>query len=85
MNSDVIYKMSKFAFVCALIGVLTIGILPPLAAAGIAVPLTLKKKNANLSEDVKRLNRNSLILGVAALVMCVIDLVAAILIVTLSK
>ncbi len=84
-NENVIYKLSKFAFICSVIGVILIGVLPPLGAAGIAVPLTLKKKNAQVPENAKLYNKYSLILGVVSLIMFVVDIVIALVIIKISK
>lgn len=84
-DNNVIYKLSKFAFICSVIGVILIGAFPPLGAAGIAVPLTLKKKNAPVPENAKLYNKYSLILGIASLIMFVADIVIALVIIRISK
>ena len=77
-NNDIIEKLSRLAFITAVIGVCTIGICPAFGAIGIAVPLTLKRKKFPVSREIASLNRKSLFAGVVSLAMFVIDLVLVI-------
>ncbi|MCH5317666.1 MAG: hypothetical protein J1E05_06775 [Eubacterium sp.] len=74
-NNDIIRKLSRFAFISAVIGVCTIGICPAFGAIGIAVPLTLKRKKFEVSDEIASLNKKSLFAGIVSLVMFVIDLI----------
>ena len=77
-NNDIIKKLSRFAFISAVIGVCTIGICPAFGAIGIAVPLTLKRKKFEVSGEIAALNKKSLFAGIASFVMFAIDLVLVI-------
>lgn len=77
-NNDIIEKLSRLAFITAVIGVCTIGICPAFGAIGIAVPLTLKRKKFPVSKEIASLNRKSLFAGIVSLAMFVIDLVLVI-------
>lgn len=72
---DIFERLSRLAFVTAVIGVCTIGICPAFGAIGISVPLTLKRKKAQLSEYAQNLNKKALFAGVVSLAMFVVDLV----------
>lgn len=74
-NNDIIEKLSRLAFITAVIGVCTIGICPAFGAIGIAVPLTLKRKKYEMSKEIASLNKKSLFAGIVSLVMFVIDLI----------
>ena len=43
-NENILDRLSKIAFITAIIGVCTIGICPAFAAIGITVPLVMKRK-----------------------------------------
>lgn len=77
MNNDVLLKLSKFAFVSTVIGVCTIGICPAFAVIGLAIDIVFKQKKVELSHECQVKMRAARILGIAALVMFVIDIVAA--------
>lgn len=77
MNNDVLLKLSKFAFVSTVIGVCTIGICPAFAVIGLAIDIVFKQKKVELSHECRVKMRAARILAVAALVMFVIDIVAA--------
>lgn len=72
---DIFERLSRLAFVTAVIGVCTIGICPAFGAIGISVPLTLKRKKAQLSEYAQNLNKKALFAGAVSLAMFVVDLV----------
>lgn len=77
-NNDVIKRLSRLAFITAVIGVCTIGICPAFGAIGIAVPITLKRKKFEVSKEIASLNKKSLFAGIVSLAMFVIDLVLVI-------
>ena len=77
-SNDIIEKLSRLAFITAVIGVCTIGICPAFGAIGIAVPLTLKRKKFPVSKEIASLNRKSLFAGIVSLAMFVIDLILVI-------
>ena len=74
-GNNILEKLAKFAFVSAIIGVCTIGICPAFGAIGIAVPLAMNSKKAQISEETKSLNKKTLFAGTAALFMFLIDLI----------
>lgn len=74
-NNDVIERLSRLAFITAVIGVCTIGICPAFGAIGISVPLTLKKKKVPLSEYAQNLNKKALFAGMVSIGMFIIDLI----------
>lgn len=77
MNNDVLLKLSKFAFVSTVIGVCTIGICPAFAVMGLAIDIVFRQKKVELSHESRTKMRAARILGVAALVMFVIDVTVA--------
>lgn len=77
-NNDIFDRLSRLAFITAVIGVCTIGICPAFGAIGISVPLTLKRKNVQLSEYAQNLNKKALFAGVVSIGMFLIDLVLVI-------
>lgn len=74
-NTDPIERLSKFAFTMSIIGICTIGICPAFAAMGIAVPIVMNKKNADLSAQSRSRNKKALIGGIIALCLFVVDVV----------
>ena len=77
-KNDILDRLSRLAFITAVIGVCTIGICPAFGAIGISVPLTLKKKKVQLSEYAENLNKKALFAGVVSIGMFLIDLVLVI-------
>lgn len=74
-KNDILDRLSRLAFITAVIGVCTIGICPAFGAIGISVPLTLKKKKVQLSEYAENLNKKALLAGLISIGMFFIDLV----------
>lgn len=77
-NNDIIDRLSRLAFITAVIGVCTIGICPAFGAIGISVPLTLKRKGVQLSEYAQNLNKKAMLAGIISIGMFVLDLVLVI-------
>ena len=77
-KNDIFERLSRLAFITAVIGVCTIGICPAFGAIGISVPLTLKKKGVQLSEYAQNLNKKALFAGFVSIGMFVLDLVLVI-------
>lgn len=77
-KNDIFERLSRLAFITAVIGVCTIGICPAFGAIGISVPLTLKKKGVQLSEYAQNLNKKALFAGFVSIGMFIIDLVLVI-------
>lgn len=77
MNSDVLLKLSKFAFVSTVIGVCTIGICPAFAVIGLAIDIVFKQKKVELNHECQVKMRAARILGTAALVMFAVDVAVA--------
>ncbi len=73
-DKDIVEKLATRAFIFSAIGACTIGICPALGIMGIVIPCVLKSKNVPMSEEVKDKNKKSIILGIASLVMFVIDI-----------
>lgn len=74
-NENILDKLSRIAFITAIIGVCTIGICPAFAAIGITVPAVMKSKKAQISKETQSRNKKALIAGVIALGMFIVDLV----------
>ena len=74
-NENILDRLSRIAFITAIIGVCTIGICPAFAAIGITVPIVMKSKKAQISKETQFRNKKALIAGVIALGMFVVDLV----------
>ena len=74
-NNDIIERLTRLAFITAVIGVCTIGICPAFGAIGISVPLTLKRKKVQLSEQTENLSKKALFAGFVSLAMFVADLI----------
>ncbi|MCC8016556.1 MAG: hypothetical protein LIO43_04140 [Clostridiales bacterium] len=74
-NKNILEKLSDFAFAMSIIGICTIGICPAFGAMGIAVPLAMKNKGAQLSVEIMETNKKSLIGGIIALALFVVDLI----------
>lgn len=74
-NKNIINKLARFAYITSIIGMCLVGICPSFGAIAIAVPLVLKSKKAPMDNDVKKMNKKSLILGSISLVLFVIDLI----------
>lgn len=77
-KNDILERLSRLAFITAVIGVCTIGICPAFGAIGISVPLTLKRKGVQLSEYAQNLNKKAMLAGVISIGMFVLDLVLVI-------
>lgn len=73
-DKNIIEKLSDFAFAMGVIGVAFIGICPAFGIMGIVVPVIMKVKNAPMGEEVIDKNKKSLILGIASIIMFIIDL-----------
>lgn len=73
-EKSVLEKLSDFAFAMAIISICTVGICPAFSAIAIAVPLSMGSKGVEIGEDIKSKNRKSLIGGVIALALFVVDL-----------
>lgn len=73
-EKSVLEKLSDFAFAMAIISICTVGICPAFSAIAIAVPLAMGSKGVELGEDIKSKNRKSLIGGIIALALFVVDL-----------
>lgn len=74
-NKDLLKKLAKFAYITSIIGMCTVGICPSFGAIAIAVPITLKKKKAPMDDEIKKMNKKSLILGTISLVLFVVDVI----------
>ena len=74
-KNDILERLSRLAFITAVIGVCTIGICPAFGAIGISVPLTLKRKGVQLSEYAQNLNKKAMLAGIISIGMFVLDLV----------
>ncbi len=74
-NTDVMEKLSTFAFTMSIIGICTIGICPAFAAMGIAVPLVMKQKGVKISKQAEMKNKKAIIGGVIALCLFVVDVI----------
>lgn len=74
-NTDVMEKLSTFAFTMSIIGICTIGICPAFAAMGIAVPLVMKQKRVKISKQAEMKNKKAIIGGVIALCLFVVDVI----------
>lgn len=74
-NTDVMEKLSTFAFTMSIIGICTIGICPAFAAMGIAVPLVMKQKGVKISKQTEMKNKKAIIGGVIALCLFVVDVI----------
>ena len=74
-NTDVMEKLSTFAFTMSIIGICTIGICPAFAAMGIAVPLVMKQKGVKISKQAEMKNKTAIIGGVIALCLFVVDVI----------
>ncbi len=72
---DMLYKLSKFAFISAIVGVCTIGVCPAFGIIGIVVPLVIRSKIKDCGELIKSTGTKSIIAGVVSLVMFVIDII----------
>ena len=77
-QKDPVQKLCDFAFTMAAIGVCTIGMCPAFAAMGLAVPLVMKSKGAQLTESQQSKNKKTIFLSAVALVFFVIDIVLAV-------
>lgn len=77
-KNDILERLSRLAFITAVIGVCTIGICPAFGAIGISVPLTLKRKGVQLSEYAQNLNKKAMLAGIISIGMFVLDLVLVI-------
>ncbi len=77
-NENILDRLSKIAFITAIIGVCTIGICPAFAAIGITVPLVMKRKYAQISKETQSRNKKAFIAGIISIIMFVVDLVIAI-------
>lgn len=75
MDNNILERLARFAFISAVIGVCTIGICPAFGAIGIAVVLTLKRKNVQLSQYAQTLSKKALFAGFVSLGMFVADLI----------
>lgn len=74
-NKDIIYKLSRFAYITSLIGICTLGICPSFGAIAVVVPCVLNAKKAKMDEDVVKTNKKSLIIGAISLALFIVDLV----------
>lgn len=74
-NYYIIDKLSRLAFITAIIGVCIIGICPAFGVIGIVVPSVLKSKKVEMSSETGLRNKRSVIAGIISLIMFVIDLV----------
>lgn len=74
-NTDVMEKLSTFAFTMSIIGICTIGVCPAFAAMGIAVPLVMKQKGVKISKQAEMKNKKAIIGGVIALCLFVVDVI----------
>lgn len=77
-KNDILERLSRLAFITAVIGVCTIGICPAFGAIGISVPLTLKRKGIQLSEYAQNLNKKAMLAGIISIGMFVLDLILVI-------
>lgn len=77
-NNDILERLTRLAFITAVIGVATIGICPAFGAIGISVPLTLKRKKVQLSNYAENLSKKALFAGAVSLAMFVVDLILVI-------
>ncbi len=74
-NKDIIYKLSRFAYITSLIGICTLGICPSFGAIAVVVPCVLKAKKAKMDEDIVKTNKKSLIIGSISLALFVVDII----------
>ncbi|MDE6124122.1 MAG: hypothetical protein K2G22_02695 [Eubacterium sp.] len=74
-NENILDRLSRIAFITAIIGVCTIGICPAFAAIGIVVPAVMKSKKAPISQETKSRNKKAFIAGIISIIMFVVDLV----------
>lgn len=74
-NKDIIYKLSRFAYITSLIGIFTLGICPSFGAIAVVVPCVLNAKKAKMTEEVVKTNKKSFIIGAISLVLFVVDIV----------
>lgn len=79
-NNDILYRLSRFAFVSSIIGVCTVGICPAFGIIGIMVPAVLNAKLKDCGDDIKSLGKKSTAAGIISLVMFAIDIVLAVLV-----
>lgn len=77
-NKNVLERLSNFAFIMAIIGICTVGICPAFGAMAVSVPLVMKNKSAEISEEVKSKNKKALIGGIVSLCLFIVDLVLAV-------
>ncbi len=80
-KGSMLYKLTRFAFVSAIIGVCTIGICPAFGIIGIVVPLVIQSRLKGCDEALKSEGRKAIIAGVISLFMFLIDIIIAILVV----
>ncbi len=74
-NTDPVEKLLSFAFTMSIIGICTIGICPAFGAMGIAVPIVMKQKRAQLTPQQERKANKALIGGIIALCLFVVDII----------
>ncbi len=80
-KGSMLYKLTRFAFISAIIGVCTIGICPAFGVIGIVVPLVIQARLKGCDEALKSEGRKAIIAGVVSLFMFLIDIIIAILVV----
>ncbi len=80
-KGSMLYKLTRFAFISAIIGVCTIGICPAFGIIGIVVPLVIQARLKGCDEALKSEGRKAIIAGVVSLFMFLIDIIIAILVV----
>jgi len=74
-TTDPIERLSNFAFTMSILGICTVGICPAFGAMGVAVPLVMKLKGAQIPENIRSKNKKAFIGGIIALLLFVVDIV----------
>lgn len=77
MNNELIFKLSKFAFISSVLGVCTIGICPAFGIMGITVGIVFKIKNVELDDECKLKIKGAILLGAISLVFFIVDIILA--------
>ncbi|MCD7722853.1 MAG: hypothetical protein LUH82_02720 [Clostridiales bacterium] len=80
-SNDILYRLSRFAFISSIIGVCTIGICPAFGVIGIVVPAVINAKMKDCPAEIKELGKKSAVAGVIALFMFVIDIIIAVIVI----
>ncbi len=77
MDNDIIKKLSKFALVSSVIGLCILGICPAFGIMGITIGIVFRQKGIALNEDCQKKIKRAQIIGIASLLLFVVDIVLA--------